>query len=108
MAARNSHKSRVTQRQASHPAVAVLELKNTWTPIEAATWSGIPRRSLYRLLRDGIAPSIPMGEAQVQRWDKARDGKRRRSCFKYVVPRVAFIRWFEGIGGRFADSRPAA
>ena len=71
--------------------------KNTWTPEIAAAWSGVPLRSLYRLLREHQVPCIPMGDKQVQKLEKARDGKRKRACFKYVIPRVAFIRWFENI-----------
>jgi hypothetical protein len=66
----------------------------------AASWAGIPERTVYRLLREGIVPSIPMGTAQIQQLPAAHDGKRRRACFKYVIPRKAFIRWFEGIGKR--------
>jgi hypothetical protein len=72
--------------------------KNSWTPVEAATWANIPVRTLYRLLRDGVVPALPMGDAQTQRFPNARDGKRRRACFRYVIPRVAFIKWWESIG----------
>jgi hypothetical protein len=72
--------------------------KNSWTPGEAAKWANIPTRTLYRLLREGAVPSLAMGEAQTQQFPNARNGKRKRSCFRYVIPRVAFIKWWESIG----------
>jgi hypothetical protein len=71
---------------------------NSWTVPMCAAWSGMPQRTIYRLLRDGRIPSIPMGVAQTQAWPAARDGKRPRSCYRFIIPRVAFIRWFENIG----------
>lgn len=72
--------------------------KNSWSPAEAAAWAGIPVRTLYRLLREGVVPSLPMGDAQEQKFPNANNGKRKRACFRYVIPRVAFIRWWESIG----------
>jgi hypothetical protein len=74
---------------------AFLQL-NLWTPKQAAEWSGIKYRTLLRLLREGVVPCIPVGAAQAQ---KMRDRKRRlRACRTFLIPRVAFIRWFENIG----------
>src|SRR5215469_6416415 len=70
-----------------------LDLKrNSWTPKMAAEWAGMPERALYRLLRDGVVPCLPMGGRQTQNFPKAGDKQRRRACFRYVIPRVAFIR----------------
>ena len=60
-----------------------------WSVQEAAAWSGIPLRTLYRLLAEGIAPSVPVGKRN------RRSGVRNRACFRYVIPRAAFQRWFE-------------
>lgn len=87
-----------TKRRKSPEAAIALMRKNRWSAQEASAWSGIPTRTLYRLLREGVAPSIPMGDPQVQRLDVARNGQRRRSCFRFLIPRVAFMRWYEGIG----------
>jgi hypothetical protein len=79
-------------------SLAELNDKNSWTPPEASLWSGIPLRTLYRLLRDGAVPRLPTGEPQEQIFPNAHDGKRKRACFRYVIPRAAFIRWWESIG----------
>ena len=78
--------------------IAVDMSRNTWTPAMAAAWSGIPYRTLLMMMRQGRAPCIPIGESQAQKWPRAGDGKRRRACFKYMVPRVSFMRWYESIG----------
>jgi hypothetical protein len=72
--------------------------KNSWSPAEAAEWANIPVRTLYRLLREGAVPSLPMGDAQTQAFPNARNGERKRSCFRYVIPRRAFITWWETLG----------
>jgi hypothetical protein len=64
----------------------------------AAAWAGIPARALYRLLRAGNVPSIPIGESQSQDWSNSRTGTRERACYRYMIPRTAFIRWWESIG----------
>jgi hypothetical protein len=78
--------------------VAVDHSRNTWTPAMASAWSGIPYRTFLRMCRDGNVPCIPIGDSQTQKWPNARDGKRRRACFRYLVPRVAFMRWWESLG----------
>jgi hypothetical protein len=77
--------------------------KNSWSPSEAAIWAGVPVRTLYRLLREGAVPALPMGEAQVQHFPRANNGKRKRACFRYVIPRVAFIKWWESLGKPVPD-----
>jgi hypothetical protein len=72
--------------------------KNTWSVKEAARWAGVPERTLYRLLRKGIVPCIPMGERQTQEWPSAHDGKRRRACYRFLIPRVAFMKAWESLG----------
>jgi hypothetical protein len=72
--------------------------RQTWTPAMASEWSGIPYRTLYRLLREGLVPCIPIGESQTQKWPKGKTGKRSRACFRFVIPRVSFINWLESIG----------
>ena len=71
--------------------------RNSWTVKIAARWAGIPERTLYRLLREGVVPCLRMGETQIQSFRQARNGKRRRICFRFIIPRVAFIHWWEGI-----------
>jgi hypothetical protein len=89
MPARKSPATRVIKR-------ASLHQKNNWTPLEAAEWSGIAHRTLLRLLKEGLVPAIPIGAPQNQ---KLANGKRRRrACSKFVIPRKAFIRWFENVG----------
>jgi hypothetical protein len=74
---------------------ALLHSKNKWTPREAAEWSGIGYRTLLRLFKEGLAPCIPVGPPQDQ---QMAESCRRRACSTYLVPRVAFQRWFENIG----------
>ena len=64
--------------------------------MEAAEWSGIQYRTLLRLLKEGLVPTIPVGKAQTQNMGKGK--RRRRACAKFLIPRVAFMRWFENIG----------
>jgi hypothetical protein len=74
----------------------LLHQKNAWTPMEASQWSGIRYRTLLLMLKQGLVPAIPVGKKQSQ---KMPTGKRRkRACRKYVLPRVAFMRWYENLG----------
>jgi hypothetical protein len=91
---RKARKNRSLRKQPS----ALDFARNSWTPKIAAAWADIPERALYRLLRDGAVPCLPMGKSQIQNWPIAHDKKRRRACFRYVIPKAAFIRWFENIG----------
>jgi len=91
-------KSPASRKSRKNYALANLNEKNSWTPAEAAAWAGIPLRALYRLLREGVTPCVPMGDAQEQAFPKAHNGKRKRACFRYVIPRIAFIKWWESIG----------
>ena len=75
---------------------ALLHQTNNWTPQQAAEWSGIKYRTLLRLLKEGLVPSIPVGEPQQQMMSSGK--RRRRACAMYLIPRVAFQRWFENIG----------
>lgn len=75
-----------------------LRQRNTWTVVMAAEWAGIPTRTLYRLLRDGVVPSIQLGDPQEQQWPSAHDGKRKRACYRFLIPRQAFIRAWENLG----------
>ena len=65
--------------------------------MDAAEWSGIEYRTLLRLLKEGLVPTIPIGKAQAQNMGEGKR-RRRRACAKYLIPRVAFMRWFENIG----------
>jgi hypothetical protein len=82
----------------SKKPIAINHELNSWTVAMCAAWSGMPARTIYRLLRAGVIPSIPMGDAQTHEWPAAHSGKRTRSCYRFIIPRVAFIRWFENIG----------
>jgi hypothetical protein len=84
------------------------ERLNTWTPAIAAEWAGIPLRALYRLLREGAVPCIPMGDTQNQNWPKGRNGKRKRTCYRFIIPRVAFVKAWESIGKPPRDMGTAA
>lgn len=72
--------------------------RNTWSVRMAALWAGVPERTLYRMLRKGIVPCIPMGERQTQEWPSAHDGKRRRACYRFLIPRAAFMKAWESLG----------
>jgi hypothetical protein len=80
------------------PAPLIDHTRNTWSVKMAARWAGVPERTLYRMLRAGIVPCIPMGESQTQEWPSARDGKRRRTCYRFLIPRQSFIRAWETLG----------
>jgi hypothetical protein len=69
---------------------------NLWTVTEAARWSQISYRSLLAMLRDGQAPCLRVGGPQIQKMGRGRK-KRSRTCARFLVPRVAFCKWFEGI-----------
>jgi hypothetical protein len=69
---------------------------NLWTAVEAARWSGIPYRALLALLRDGQVPCLRVGGPQTQNMGRGHK-KRRRACGRYMVPRAAFVKWFESI-----------
>src|SRR5262245_32522425 len=76
--------------------IADIDLsKNTWTVKEAALWAGIPERTLYRLLRAGVLPCIAMGDTQVQDLATAKNGKRVRRCYRFVIPSRAFQKAWE-------------
>jgi hypothetical protein len=86
-------KSKLTERVIKK---ALLHQVNNWTPVQASEWSGIRYRTLLRLLKEGLVPSIQVGDAQNQEMP---DGKRRRrAASTWVIPRVAFMKWFENIG----------
>jgi hypothetical protein len=82
--------------------------KNTWSAKMAAAWAGVPERTLYRMLRDGLLPCIPMGETQVQKLSTAKSGKRVRKCYRFVIPRVAFMKAWENIGSAASMGNTAA
>ena len=69
----------------------------SWTPRIASAWSGIPSRVLYRLLEAGVVPCVMAGRSRTQNFPLARDGKRTRECFKYVIPAESFRRWFNNL-----------
>ena len=69
----------------------------SWTPRIASAWSGIPSRVLYRLLEVGVVPCVMAGRSRTQNFPLARDGKRTRECFKYVIPAESFRRWFNNL-----------
>jgi len=65
-----------------------------WTAKEAADWVGLNYRTALKLFRDGVAPCIPIGAPTAQNMGKGRK-KRKRTCGRYLVPKKAFIAWFE-------------
>jgi hypothetical protein len=72
--------------------------RNTWSVRMAAQWANVPTRTLYRLLRARTVPSILMGEAQTQSFAPAKSGKRARKCYRFLIPRVAFMKAWESVG----------
>ena len=64
--------------------------RTSWSVRQASAWSGIPLRTLYGMLADGLVPSVPVNPHHIPR-----AGARTRKCFRYVIPRAAFQRWFE-------------
>jgi hypothetical protein len=82
-----------------HNRIADIDFtKNTWSVKMAARWAGVPERTLYRMLRAGIVPCIALGESQTQEWPSAHDGKRRRTCYRFLIPSVAFMKAWENLG----------
>jgi hypothetical protein len=86
---RTRHARRRTVSRAS------LEERPNWTVREASDWADIPLRSLYNLLREGKAPCLTTGDEQVQRLKNSRSGKRKRACFRFLIPSKAFRAWWE-------------
>ena len=76
---------------------------NLWTVAEAARWSGIPYRSLLVLMSEGRVPCIRIGRAKVHNMGRGKK-PRRRSCTKFLVPRLAFVNWFETLAPALAGS----
>lgn len=77
------------------------QLPNTWTVGQAAEWADVPKRTLYRMIKAEIVPCIiPIGEPQEQKLAKAHTGTRNRTCFRFLIPRVAFMKWWENYTGK--------
>jgi hypothetical protein len=81
-----------------------LLAKNSWTPTEAAAWANIPLRAMYDLLARGIIPVLPMVNRQNQKFPKAKNGKRGRACYRFIIPALAFRRTWETMRGRAVGS----
>jgi hypothetical protein len=101
-----AHGARKTHENGPIPALDLN--KNTWSVRMAAAWAGIPERTLYRLLRAGTVPCIPMGEGQIQKLSTAKSGKRVRKCYRFVIPRAAFVKAWENLGSVRNTGNPAA
>ncbi len=86
-------KSQLTKRVIER---ALFYQKNNWTPQEASEWSGIKYRTLLKLLREGLVPTIPIGKSLTHKMPNGK--RRRRACHTYLIPRVAFMRWYENLG----------
>jgi hypothetical protein len=82
--------------------------KNTWSVRMAAAWAGIPERTLYRLLSAGAVPCIAMGDSQIQHLSTAKSGKRVRKCYRFVIPRAAFMRAWENLGNACGSGNTGA
>lgn len=70
---------------------------NGWSIQQASDWSRIPEKSLYEMAVAGTIPCIRLGEAQEQRMPSARSGRRYRRYSRIVIPKAAFVRWFENL-----------
>jgi hypothetical protein len=80
---------------------------NLWTAFDASEWSGIKYRQLLRLFHAGEAPCIRIGDPQIQNMGRGRK-KRRRAVGRFLVPKKAFITWFENLTPRNSNRRRAA
>jgi hypothetical protein len=74
---------------------AALEQLPNWTPQQVSDWAEIPLRTTYTLLNNRTIPSLMTGEPQEQRLESARTGKRKRRCFRFLIPSKAFRAWWE-------------
>jgi hypothetical protein len=70
--------------------------RNTWSVRTASKWAGVPQRTLYTLLKAGKLPCIAMGDMQVQEMAAAKNGRRVRRCYRFVIPARAFVKAWEG------------
>jgi hypothetical protein len=82
---------------------------NAWTAQEASAWAKIPYRALLRMFKNGEAPCLWLGDPQEQRMGRGRK-KRRRACGRFLVPKTAFVHWYESIqpAGRAASRKRVA
>jgi hypothetical protein len=90
-----------TVRSTEEPASRMPSIdftKNTWSVRMAAAWAGVPVRTLYRMLRAGMMPCVAMGESQTQKLSRAKLGKRERRCYRFIIPRAAFVKAWENLG----------
>jgi hypothetical protein len=90
------------------PIADIDHTRNTWNVKMAAAWAGIPERSLYKLLRASALPCIAMGDIQFQNLPKAKSGKRVRKCYRFIIPRVAFMKAWENLSSPATLGNPAA
>jgi hypothetical protein len=104
VASKNFRKTREPERRISD----IDFNKNTWSVRTAAVWAGIPERTLYKLLRAGVLPCIAMGDIQFQNLKTAKSGKRVRKCYRFVIPRVAFMKAWENLGSAGSVGNSAA
>jgi hypothetical protein len=89
-------KRKKVTRKRKLPGITAADLKrNTWTVQQAANWAGLSNRTLYPMLRAGLVPSIQIGDEQTQSLPNARTGERKRKCYRFVIPRVAFMKAWE-------------
>ena len=93
---RTSHLTRTTCAHKNDRMPLIVQDPKLWTAVEAARWSGISYRALLALLRDGQVPCLRVGEAQSQNMGRG-NKKRRRACGRYLLPVVAFKKWFENL-----------
>jgi hypothetical protein len=75
-----------------------------WTVPQMCDWANIPHRTGYNLLREGKIPCLTSGDEQVQKLKSARTGKRKRSCFRFIIPSKAFRLWWENYDKRFGTA----
>jgi hypothetical protein len=67
-----------------------MQEPNRWSSKEAASWAGIPHRTLLDLFNARLLPAIPVGGPGTQILKNGTT--RRRRVGKWIVPREAFIR----------------
>jgi hypothetical protein len=88
--------------------MAALLAKNSWSVREAAEWAGVPPGTIYTLLKAKKLPCLAMGSPQEQKIASARSGKRKRRCYRFVVPAKAFRVAWEGFAKAETVRSPAA
>jgi hypothetical protein len=66
-----------------------------WSKAQCAAWSGLPPKTITRLVKAGVIPAIAVG-AEVEQI-LPNGARRTRACNRYMILSKPFIAWFEGL-----------